>query len=286
MIRGDEVPELLEEVAVKVLEKCPVGPGFNEALRESSEIVANVDKGFQHYVKYFRNELPVTAAVRVEKGHHGEYGWGVYFEQGRHRCILAGTVAEHPEEEAWEDAMWTACAEWASFEPVLGRPKIHKETLLAPDEFGHIFAGNTFEAKYSQASGCYGQIRARDSEVCTGVRVSIGVKRGSLEAGRRLCVLCGRFTEDPDLGWTFALGGRSGGFRSLVISIGGGDVPRVRLQFARRGTSPGMARRGRNRIKRFRAGLGPGQCSHLFWRILAETFTTRRLTQPMVGAGT
>jgi hypothetical protein len=38
----------------------------------------------------------------------------------------------------------------------------------------------------------------------------------------------------------------------------------------------------------FSAGiqLGPGQCSHLFWRNLTETFTTPRLMQPMVGAGT
>jgi hypothetical protein len=39
-------------------------------------------------------------------------------------------------------------------------------------------------------------------------------------------------------------------------------------------------------IKRLRAGIEPGQCSHLFLRILAKTFTTPRLTQPMVGAGT
>jgi hypothetical protein len=52
------------------------------------------------------------------------------------------------------------------------------------------------------------------------------------------------------------------------------------------GADHGEARRGRNRIKRFRAGLGPGQCSHLFRRILAETFTTPRLIQPMVGTGT
>jgi hypothetical protein len=66
----------------------------------------------RHFIKYFRNELPVTAAVRVEKGHHGDYGWGVDFEQARHRCVLAGTVVDRPEEEAWEDTMWTACAAW------------------------------------------------------------------------------------------------------------------------------------------------------------------------------
>jgi hypothetical protein len=102
--------------------------------------------------------------------------------------------------------------------------------------------------------------RARDMEVCTGVRVSIGGGGGSPEAGRRLCVSCGRFTSGSDFGWTFALGGRSGGFRSPAGSTGCGDVPLVRLQFARRGTSAGRAMRGRNRIKRFRAGIGRSQC--------------------------
>jgi hypothetical protein len=152
MKRGDEIPVVAEEVAVQILETRPVAPGFNEALRESSEIVANVDKGFQHYVKYFRDELPVTAAVRIEKAHHGEYGWGVYFEQGRHRSVLAGTLANRSVEEAWEDTMWTACAEWASFGPVLGQSKIHREILWAPDEFTHIFEGSKFGVEYANAS--------------------------------------------------------------------------------------------------------------------------------------
>jgi hypothetical protein len=77
---------------------------------------------------------------------------GVYFEQGRHRCGLAGTVANRPKEEAWEDTMWKACAEWASFEPVLGQPKIHKETLFAPDEFTHMFDDGMFDQMYACAS--------------------------------------------------------------------------------------------------------------------------------------
>jgi hypothetical protein len=85
MMREGEAPTISEEVAIQVLERNPTVPGFNEQLRESSEIVANVDKGFRHYIKYFRSELPVTAGIRVEKGHHGDYGWGVYFEQGRLR---------------------------------------------------------------------------------------------------------------------------------------------------------------------------------------------------------
>jgi hypothetical protein len=152
MIREGESPEIAEEVAVQIWERNPTVPGFSEQLRESSEIVANVDKGFRHYIKYFRSELPVTAAIRVEKGHHGDYGWRVYFEQGRHRCVLAGTLVDRPEEEIWEDTMWMACAAWATFEPILGQPKIHQETLWTPDEFGHIFAGDSFAEQYQAAS--------------------------------------------------------------------------------------------------------------------------------------
>jgi hypothetical protein len=50
-------------------------------------------------------------------------GWGVLFEQGRHRCLLAGTVSGRPEDEVVEDALWIACAEWANFEPVVGKLK-------------------------------------------------------------------------------------------------------------------------------------------------------------------
>jgi hypothetical protein len=94
--KPEEIINVPEDVAARIQENAPAVPGFNEGIRESAEIVANVDKGFEHYIKYFRNYLPVTAAMRVEKGHHGEYGWGVYFEQGRHRCVLAGTLANHP----------------------------------------------------------------------------------------------------------------------------------------------------------------------------------------------
>jgi hypothetical protein len=43
MKRGEEVPVLSDEVSVQSQENRPVARGFNEALRESSEIMANVD---------------------------------------------------------------------------------------------------------------------------------------------------------------------------------------------------------------------------------------------------
>jgi hypothetical protein len=67
---------------------------------------------------------------------------GVFFQQGRHRCVLTGTGSGRPEEEAEEDAMWTACAEWANFEPQVARPKTHKEVLLFMEGCTHFFEGN------------------------------------------------------------------------------------------------------------------------------------------------
>jgi hypothetical protein len=62
--------------------------------------------------------------------------------------VLAGTLANRPEEEAWENTLWMACAEWASFEPRLGQSKIHREVVWIPDEFGHIFEDGTIEQTY------------------------------------------------------------------------------------------------------------------------------------------
>jgi hypothetical protein len=38
--------------------------------------------------------------------------------------------------------MWTACAAWANFQPVVWEAKAHEETLLFPDECTHFFEGN------------------------------------------------------------------------------------------------------------------------------------------------
>jgi hypothetical protein len=142
--------------------------------------------------------------------------------------------------------MWTAYAEWANFEPVLGRQKHHRETLWAPDEFGHIFAGDTFEAEYAAASEYR---RAAMDKFAPGL--------GSLHRVMRIMrPLRVGFGPRMDL-----RSGRKAGWFSLPHSPNRvGDVPRVRLQFVGRGTSSGMARRGRNRIKRFRAGIGRSQC--------------------------
>jgi hypothetical protein len=64
------------------------------------------------------------------------------FEQGRHRCSLAGTVADRPVDEAEDDALCIACAEWANFEPVVGKPKVHQETCFFTEYCTHFFEGD------------------------------------------------------------------------------------------------------------------------------------------------
>jgi hypothetical protein len=65
---------------------------------------------------------------------------------------LAGTVADRPEDEALNDVIWTACAEWANFQPVLGQSKIHQEKLWTPDEFAHVFQEDIFAQIHSGAT--------------------------------------------------------------------------------------------------------------------------------------
>jgi hypothetical protein len=36
----------------------------------------------------------VLAAVAVEQGQHGEYGWAVFFQQGHRRCVLSARTTE------------------------------------------------------------------------------------------------------------------------------------------------------------------------------------------------
>jgi hypothetical protein len=80
----------------------------------------------------------VLAAVWVETGAHGDYGWAVFVQHGHRRCILGGTVYNCPQEEASEGATWETLCAWVNFEPRPGRSKTHDETLLFPVEFTHL----------------------------------------------------------------------------------------------------------------------------------------------------
>jgi hypothetical protein len=246
--------EIPEEVAAQVQENPASIEEFNEGVRESAEIVANVDKGFVRYISSFRNDLPVTAVIRAEKGHQGEYGWGAYFEQGRHRCILAGTVANRPVDEAWDDRLWTACAEWVSFMPRLGQPKIHVERLGTPDEFAHIFEAGTYERTIGGASEYR---RAQMARFAHGTQsfqqryewqpyaVSEPSKRADHDAYHAAASRRFRIP-DGQLLWDQGQGFPSPG----VVRRGAGDVPPVRAirPVSVRGTSIRWTRRGRNRI--------------------------------------
>jgi hypothetical protein len=140
MARPGERTQVLETVALPRPEmpKEQIG-AFDQEIRESTWETQNVDKGFAHYVSHFKPEELVCAAIQVWQGLQGEYGWEVYFQQGRHRCVLTGVVSGRPAEEALEDAMWKACAEWASFQPARGAEKEHEEHAYGMYGCTHCF---------------------------------------------------------------------------------------------------------------------------------------------------
>jgi hypothetical protein len=114
----------------------------NWAIRDEVQKARNMDKGFSHFVSHYRPYQPVIASFSVEQGLYGEWRWGIFFQQSRHRCIMAGVVSNRPEEEAREDALWTAAPVSASFEPIPGQPKEHPGLPYFPEESTHFFEGN------------------------------------------------------------------------------------------------------------------------------------------------
>jgi hypothetical protein len=53
--------------------------------------------------------------------------------------VLTGVDSGRPAEEALEDAIWKACAEWASFQPIPGAAKEHVEQVLGMDSCTFCF---------------------------------------------------------------------------------------------------------------------------------------------------
>jgi hypothetical protein len=165
---------------------------YNQELRDSAQCTQNVDKGFTRYLKYFKADQKVAALMQVSQGYQGEYGSGVYFQQGRHRPVLSGTVLGMPAEDALEDILWTACAEWASFQPRLGEPGIHKEAFYFTEDCTHFFELHldslhdlTGDPVYQNASP-FGKEQIK--EFCRGVQsFAQPFKPQPLEDQRALC---------------------------------------------------------------------------------------------------
>jgi hypothetical protein len=112
---------------------------------------------------------------------------------------------------------------------------------------------------------------------------------GTIGEGRLLRVSRRCISEVRNFRWTGIVVSKSRRFRSPSVAIRGTwNVPEIDsstglVQF---GDEYSVDQERSEQIKRFRAGLGPGQGSHLFRRNLAEAFTTPWLIQPIVGAGT
>jgi hypothetical protein len=140
MARTGERPQVPATVTLPrpEMSKEQIG-AFNQEVRESTLETQNADKGFAHYVSHFKHRELVCAAIHVEQGLQGEYGWAVYFQQGRHRCVLTAVVSGRPSEEVLKDSMWKARAELANFQPMPGIEKEHEEHVYGMNGCTHCF---------------------------------------------------------------------------------------------------------------------------------------------------
>jgi hypothetical protein len=94
----------------------------------------NYDKGLDKFVRKFDPTESMAATVAVHTGWQGDHGWAVHFKQGARRCLLLDTVDGLSSEEA----LWTALASWAKFEPRLSKPRRFPGRLFYPDDASHI----------------------------------------------------------------------------------------------------------------------------------------------------
>jgi hypothetical protein len=95
----------------------------------------NYDDGLDKCVRKFGPTEESSAAVSVHTGWQGDHGLAVVFEQGPRRCLLFDTVDGLTSEEA----LWTALASWATFQPWLSMPRKFPGKLYYPDDATHIF---------------------------------------------------------------------------------------------------------------------------------------------------
>jgi hypothetical protein len=57
-------------------------------IRAEAQPTQNIDKGFDRFIRKFNEAEPVS----IQDGLHGEHGWGIYFQQGKRRCVLKGKL--------------------------------------------------------------------------------------------------------------------------------------------------------------------------------------------------
>jgi hypothetical protein len=81
-------------------------------IRAEALAAQNVDKGFDRFIRYYKENAPIADTAWMETGCHGEFVWAVY-AQGSHRCQLAGCALDQSKEpDTWEAlAAFTNCVQ-------------------------------------------------------------------------------------------------------------------------------------------------------------------------------
>jgi hypothetical protein len=101
----------------------------NGSILEAGLSPQNYDKGFDKYVRKFNPEEESSSVVAIHNGWQGDHGWAVAFKQGPRRCLLLGTMDGFSDEEA----LWSALADWATFQPRLQNPRQFPGKLFFPN---------------------------------------------------------------------------------------------------------------------------------------------------------
>jgi hypothetical protein len=135
---GDEsqVGQIPEHYRAQVQQE---GEQMKEAIHqrifEAGLRTQNYDKGLDKFVRKFEKNEAMSATVAVLSGWQGEHGWAVHVKQCPRRGLLLDTVNGLTDEEA----LWTALASWAEFNPRKASKRKFPGKLFYPDGASHIF---------------------------------------------------------------------------------------------------------------------------------------------------
>jgi hypothetical protein len=154
----------------------------------------NYDKGMDKFVGKFEKNEAMSATVAVHSEWQGDHGWAVYVKQGPRRGLLLDTVNGLSSEEA----LWTALASWATFNPRKASKRRFPGRLFYPNEATHIFtkywdhlAEPSSHPDFSSESPICQAEMVRFSEGLRKLRHSNWVPQPAAEAGEKAIRMAG-----------------------------------------------------------------------------------------------
>jgi hypothetical protein len=131
-IAGGKIPDRhRQQPVVQILN--PVK--FNVETYNAGKDSQGYDKGLERFVGKHNPDIPMTATMSIEKGCHGEYALGIFFQQEKRRCLLTETlIGQYDDVETF----WYTMMMWAKFQPRAATPRKEPGQLYYPAAATHI----------------------------------------------------------------------------------------------------------------------------------------------------